>query len=156
MMLFEMKCSTVLMRTVQYLTLELKAAGFSTFETNLLTIPAYAIFIILVFFFTWLTEKLNERFLLATISQFWCIPLLIALEVLPAKRNHWVSWILVTLLFCQPYFHPVLVAVTSRNAGTVRTRTMATALYNMMVQVSNIIGSNVSTVLQISKPQLTY
>ena len=35
------------------------------------------------------------------------------------------------------------VAMTSRNAGSVRTRTVGTALYNMCVQTSNIISSNV-------------
>lgn len=82
-----------------YLTLQLKNAGFGTFETNLLTIPAYVIFIINLLAFTWLTEKLNERFILATISQFWCLPLLIALEVLPADRSPWVAWILSVLLY---------------------------------------------------------
>lgn len=127
-----------------YLTLNLRNAGFTTFQTNLLTIPAYALFIAALLFWTWLSEKINERFLLATVSQFWCLPLLTALAVLPPSRNSWTVWVLTTLLFSQPYFHAIIVAVTSRNAGTVRTRTVASALYNMCVQASNIIGSNVS------------
>jgi len=119
----------------QYITLNLKAAGFTTFEVNLLTIPAYVIFIINLLVLTWLSEKLNERFLLASISQIWVLPLLIALEVLPATRSHWVTWVLSILLFAQPYAHAIIVAITSRNAGTVRTRTVASALYNMSVQV---------------------
>ncbi|EME49742.1 hypothetical protein DOTSEDRAFT_164388 [Dothistroma septosporum NZE10] len=126
-----------------YLTLQLKSVGFGTFETNLLTIPAYVIFIINLLFFTWLSEKLNERFLLATISQWWALPLIIALEVLPAERSPWVAWILSVLVFAMPYFHAVLVAITSRNAGSVRTRTVASAIYNMAVQASSIIGSNI-------------
>jgi hypothetical protein len=39
--------------------------------------------------------------------------------------------------------HAILVAITSRNAGTVRTRTVASALYNMTVQASSIIGQNI-------------
>ncbi|KAK5116078.1 hypothetical protein LTR85_009360 [Meristemomyces frigidus] len=126
-----------------YITLTLKSAGFGTFETNLLTIPAYVIFIINLLFWTWLSEKLNERFLLGTISQIWVLPLLIALEVLPAARSPWVSWVLAILLFAQPYVHAILVAITSRNAGTVRTRTVASAIYNMCVQASNVIGTNI-------------
>ncbi|GIZ40081.1 hypothetical protein CKM354_000343500 [Cercospora kikuchii] len=128
-----------------YLTLQLKSVGFGTFETNLLTIPAYVIFIINLLVLTWLSEKLNERFLLATISQIWALPLLIALEVLPADRSPWVAWILSVLLYAmyQPYAHAMIVAITSRNAGSVRTRTVASALYNMMVQTSNIIGNNI-------------
>lgn len=44
-----------------------------------------------------------------------------------------------------------LVAMTSRNAGSVRTRTVGTALYNMCVQTSNIISSNVSPSPQYGK-----
>lgn len=34
-------------------------------------------------------------------------------------------------------------AITSRNAGTVRTRTVASALYNMSVQTASIISSQI-------------
>lgn len=34
-------------------------------------------------------------------------------------------------------------AITSRNAGTVRTRTVASALYNMTFQASTIVSQNV-------------
>ncbi|KAL4801067.1 major facilitator superfamily domain-containing protein [Aspergillus venezuelensis] len=39
--------------------------------------------------------------------------------------------------------HTVIVALTSRNAGSVRTHTVASALYKMSVQVSSIAGANV-------------
>lgn len=117
----------------QYLTLVLRDAGYGTFETNLLTVPAYVLFICNLLFWCWLTEKLNERFLLASISQFWVLPLLIALETLPTTRGPWVTWAIGILVYAMPYFHPIIVAATSRNAGTVRTRTVASAIYNMMV-----------------------
>ncbi|KAI9706248.1 MAG: hypothetical protein M1820_004823 [Bogoriella megaspora] len=126
-----------------YLTLQLKALHFTTFETNLLTIPAYVLFILQLLFWTWLSEKINQRFLLGVVSQVWALPLLIALEVIPTNTNHWSKYTLSILLVGAPYVHAILVAITSRNAGTIRTRTVASALYNMFVQASNIIGSNV-------------
>ncbi|KAI0483930.1 major facilitator superfamily domain-containing protein [Xylariaceae sp. FL0804] len=128
----------------QYLTLNLKEAGFGTFVTNLLTVPAYVLFIVVLLGFTWVSERMNERLLWATISQWWCLPLLIALECLPPTRNHWVIWVLTILLYAEPYAHAMIVALTSRNAGSVGNRTVASAFYNMTVQTSNIIGSNVS------------
>ena len=127
----------------QYLTLQLKAAGFGTFETNLLTIPAYVLFIIQLLFWTWVSEKTNQRFLTGLVSQSWCFPILIALETISKKTGPWPKWALSTLLVGNPYVHAILVAITSRNAGSVRTRTVASALYNMCVQASSVIGSNV-------------
>ncbi|CAO2648385.1 Nn.00g076520.m01.CDS01 [Neocucurbitaria sp. VM-36] len=108
-----------------YLTLQLRSVGFKTFETNLLTIPAYALFIAQLLFWTWLSERWNERFFTAMVT------------------SPWVKWALSCLLVGHPYMHAILVALGSRDAGTIRTRTMASALYNMSVQASSIIASNV-------------
>ncbi|KAF1844765.1 MFS general substrate transporter [Cucurbitaria berberidis CBS 394.84] len=126
-----------------YLTLQLRSVGFKTFETNLLTIPAYTLFILQLLFWTWLSERWNERFLTAMVSQIWTLPILIALAVLPKTTGPWVKWALSCLLVGHPYMHAILVAMGSRNAGTVRTRTVASALYNMSVQASSIIASNI-------------
>lgn len=129
--------------TVSYISLELKSLGFGTFQTNLLTIPAYVIFIVNLLWITWVSERFNQRLLLGVFAEFWALVLLIALEVLPAGASTWARWALIVLLLAMPYVHAIIVAMASRNAGTVRTRTVATALYNMSVQVSNIIGNNV-------------
>jgi hypothetical protein len=128
-----------------YITLTCKALGFNTFETNLLTIPAYTLFIIQLLFWTWVSEKLNQRILIGLISQVYVLPLLIALEVLPTKfpGSNWAKWTISTLIIGYPYAHAVLVALASRNAGTVRTRTIASSLYNMSVQTSNIVSSQI-------------
>ncbi|OAP59903.1 hypothetical protein AYL99_04905 [Fonsecaea erecta] len=125
-----------------YLSLILKQS-FGRFEVNMLTIPSYVLFIINLLVFTWLSEKTNQRFLVALLSQIWCMPLLIASELLPGEASRWVKYTLATLLVGTPYVHAIHVAITSRNAGSVRTRTVASALYNMFVQASNIIGSNI-------------
>ncbi|PMD16721.1 phthalate transporter [Hyaloscypha hepaticicola] len=128
-----------------YLTLTLKALGFSTFNTNLLVIPSSVLFILQLQFWTWLSEKINQRFLIGLMSQVWAIPLLIALETLPVKFPHsnWVRYAISSLIVGYPYVHAILVAITSRNAGTVRTRTVGSSLYNMAVQTSNIISTQI-------------
>ncbi|ORY13568.1 major facilitator superfamily domain-containing protein [Clohesyomyces aquaticus] len=126
-----------------YLTLQLKAIGFNTFQTNLLTIPAYVLFILQLLFWTWTSEKVNNRFLVGLASQIWVLPLIIALELIPSHTSAWGKWSLSTLVVGYPYVHAILVTITSRNAGSVRTRTVASAIYNMCVQASNIISTNI-------------
>lgn len=109
----------------------------------MLTIPAYVLFILQLLFWTWLSEKINQRILIGVLGQLWALPLLIALEVLGKGTNPWALWSIATLLVGFPYIHAILVAITSRNAGSVRTRTVASALYNMSVQLSNIISSQI-------------
>lgn len=128
-----------------YMTLTCKALGFSVFQTNLLTIPANVLFICQLLFWTWLSSRLNQRVLVNLVLQFWALPLLIALVALPPifPNSNWSKWVLATLLIGHPYIHAVLVALTSRNSGSVRTRTVGSSLYNMSVQLSNIISSQI-------------
>lgn len=126
-----------------YLTLILRSLGFDTFTTNLLTIPAYFLFLFQLLFWSWLSERINNRFLCVLICQIWMLPLLIALEFIPIGASPWARYTLCILLFGHPYVHAIIVAITSRNAGSVRTRTVGSALYNMCVQASSIISSNI-------------
>ncbi|KAK2488365.1 hypothetical protein H9L39_02292 [Fusarium oxysporum f. sp. albedinis] len=128
-----------------YITLTCKALGFDTFHTNLLTIPAYTLFIIQLLFWTWVSERINQRVLLGIIGQLWSLPLLVSLVTLPPifPGWKWTKWTLSTLLVGAPYPHAILVALTSRNAGSVRTRTVGSSLYNMSVQMSSIISSQI-------------
>ncbi|RMZ91489.1 hypothetical protein DV736_g1265, partial [Chaetothyriales sp. CBS 134916] len=128
-----------------YISLTCKALGFNTFQTNLLTIPAYVLFIIQLLFWTWFSEKVNQRLLITLIAQIWAFPLLIALVVLPKTfpNSNWVKWTLSTLLVGFPYGHAVVVALTSRNSGTVRTRTVASSLYNMTVQIGSVVSTQI-------------
>ena len=43
----------------------------------------------------------------------------------------------------QPYIHAICVAWVSRNSNGVRTRSISSALYNMSVQLGNIIAQNI-------------
>lgn len=145
-----------------YLTLNLKALGFDTFETNLLTIPAYVLFLIQLVFWVWFSERINNRQAIVLFYSFWCLALLLALELLPSTASPWAWYAITMLLVGYPYIHAingnfgfylscynrelttVIVSLTSRNAGSVRTRTVGSAMYNMICQASTIIGSNVS------------
>lgn len=91
-----------------YLTLNLKDLGFSTFETNLLTIPAYVLFLIQLLFWTWVSEKWNNRMGIALVSQIWCFPLVLALELLPGTASPWAWYTCSLMLVGYPYVHAIL------------------------------------------------
>lgn len=143
--LLGLSCTIPMTPPTAYLTLNLRALGFTTFETNLLVIPSATLFILQLLFWTWASEKINQRLLVGLLAQLWTIPLLIALELLPAKFAHdnWIRYTIATLIVGYPYAHAILVALTSRNSGSVRTRTVASSLYNMSVQASNIFSSQI-------------
>ncbi|KAK7752682.1 hypothetical protein SLS62_005451 [Diatrype stigma] len=102
-----------------YLTLTLKNLKFDTFQTNLLTIPGYVLFLIQLIVMSWWSEKLNNRMAAVWFYCLWCLPLLLALELLPSTASSW-SWYAVTILMIgYPYIHSVMVALMSRNAGSI-------------------------------------
>lgn len=127
-----------------YLSLTLRHLGFSTFNTNLLTIVPNAVTIITLLGLTWLSEKVKERSFIAAIQNLWMMPCLIALRWWSGSGvNVWGTYALLVVLLGYPYCHAILVAWTSRNAGSVRTRTISAAVYNMSVQAGGVIGSNI-------------
>ena len=132
-----------------YLSLIIRSLGFDVFETNLLIIPSSVLFILQLLFWTWFSEKLNQRLFIGLVSQIWVIPLLVALETLPLKFSGaaWIRYALTSLTVGYPYAHAMLVAITSRNSASVRTRTVGSSIYNMAVQTSNIISTQVREVL---------
>ncbi|KAG9729791.1 putative pantothenate transporter, partial [Aureobasidium melanogenum] len=127
-----------------YLSLTLRQLGFSTFNTNLLTIVPNAVTIITLLSLTWLSEKVKERSFVAAIQNLWLLPCLVALRWWPGSgKDVWGTYALLVVLLGYPYCHAILVAWTSRNAGSVRTRTISAAVYNMSVQAGGVIGSNI-------------
>jgi len=127
-----------------YLTLALKGLGFSTFNTNLLTIPSTVFHMITMLALTYAAEIFGELTLFSLSGQIWALPFLIWLNVsYSAKSNKWVVFTIISLLLSYPSAHPIQVAWNSRNANTVRSRTVSAACYNMFVQASGIIGANI-------------
>jgi hypothetical protein len=128
----------------QYLTLSLKGLGFDTFQTNLLVIPSQVLSMINLLFFTRVAQWTGHLAFNGIIGQVWALPFLISLYVLDTStENKWIVWAIVSLLLSYPSNHSVQVGWASRNANTVRTRTVSTAMYNMCCQAGSIVYSNI-------------
>ncbi|CAG9942292.1 unnamed protein product [Clonostachys rosea f. rosea IK726] len=130
--------------TNQYFTLMLRKLGFSVIITNLLTVPPMVLSIVTILGITYLSETLKQRAYVTVISQIWILPFLIYLNVVDITQiNKWVGWVILTLLLAYPSPHAIQVSWNSKNSNAVRLRTVSAAVYNMSVQASGIIASNV-------------
>ena len=117
---------------------------FHQLNTNLLSIPCEFISCFTLFGITWLSERVNERSFVCMLQNAWILPCLIALRWWPgANVNAWGTYGLITTLLSYPYCHAIVVSWASRNSGSVRTRVVSAALYNMLVQTGNIVASNI-------------
>lgn len=103
-----------------YLTLILKGLGFTTFTVNLLTIPAYVLFLVQLIFWTWVSEKINNRMIIVLMCQVWMLPIIIALEVYPTGGSQWGIYALAILLIGYPYIHAILGWCLSLMSGLMR------------------------------------
>lgn len=86
----------------QYLTLTLRNLNFGTFDANLLSIPAQAIGAIMMCITTFLSEKWDTRALFGMFTQFWYLPNLIGMAVLPSGASPWAQYAVVTVLLSYP------------------------------------------------------
>ncbi|OQD81428.1 hypothetical protein PENANT_c027G07684 [Penicillium antarcticum] len=128
----------------QYLTLTLKGLGFSTFVTNLLAIPTEFLSIVFILILTYVSEITKQLTLVSMIGQIWALPFVIYLYVVDITTvNKWTVWVIMTLLLAYPNAHAIQVGWNSRNSNAVRSRTVSAAMYNMCVQSSGIIASNI-------------
>ncbi|KAB8072768.1 major facilitator superfamily domain-containing protein [Aspergillus leporis] len=135
---------TPMVPVTSYITLTVKGLGFNTFVTNLLTIPSSVGHIILLLSLTRLSEYLNERGLTAMLQSVWTLPCVTALRFWSGTMtNAWGTYAIVVTLLSYPYCHAILVGWASKNSNNVGTRTVSAAIYNMCVQLGNIIGNNV-------------
>ncbi|RFU34241.1 hypothetical protein B7463_g2082, partial [Scytalidium lignicola] len=124
-----------------YLPLTLTTLGYSVFEANMLAVPGYFIFFILII--VWLSEKFHERLLFSAWSNIWTLPFLIALVCIPPTASPWVRYALLTGVNGIPYTHAILVGMISRNANSVGTRAVSAALYNICYQFGSIVAVNI-------------
>jgi hypothetical protein len=67
--------------------------SFSTFNTNLLTIPSTIAGMFTLFGITIISEAVNDRSIVSMAEDFWALPCLIALYALPAHPNPWAYYV---------------------------------------------------------------
>jgi hypothetical protein len=59
-------------------------------------------------FWTWVSEKINNRFLIVLFCQIYMLPLLVALEVLPENSNPWIKYTLSILMVGYPHIYAII------------------------------------------------
>jgi hypothetical protein len=145
-----------------YLSLTLKRIGFSTFDSNMLSIPSAVLQIILMLALAYSSNHFSERTFHCFIGEFWCLPLLVVLLTLPAGGHEWGRFTVTTMIAgCEytsilysmrheltdnadPYFHPIVSAWISENSFDVKKRAITAATYNVIVQIGSVISSRKS------------
>lgn len=126
-----------------YLTLTLKRLGYSTFDSNMLTIPYAALQIITMLLLAFSSDYFQERTFHAFFGEFWIMPLLIATLSIPDGGREWGRFSLITLIAGYPYFHPIIASWISENSFDVKKRAITAATYNVIVQIGSLIGSQI-------------
>lgn len=126
-----------------YLSLTLKRLGFTTFNSNMLSIPAAALQILTMLTLSYSSDFFDERTLHCIFGEFWILPLLAALITLPDGGREWGRFSLITLISGYPYFHPIVSAWISENTFDVKKRAITAATYNVIVQIGSLIGSQI-------------
>ncbi|KAH7070622.1 major facilitator superfamily domain-containing protein [Paraphoma chrysanthemicola] len=126
-----------------YLTLTLKRLGFSTFNSNMLTVPSAVLQIITMLALAYSSDYFNERTFHCIFGEFWIMPLLIALLTLPDGGREWGRFSLITLISGYPYFHPLVSSWISENTFDVKKRAITAATYNVIVQIGSLISSQI-------------
>lgn len=122
--------------------------GFSTFHSNLLAIPSYVVFAINSVWMALLSAKFHEKSIMASITNIWVFPCLVALVALPRSNTGsyaWIRYALISLINAIPYPLAFMVGWVSENASSVRTRTVALCLLNIMTQIGAIVATHVYT-----------
>ncbi|KAJ1029807.1 hypothetical protein NDA13_003047 [Ustilago tritici] len=131
-----------------YLSLILKQLKFGTLQSNLLAIPSQFFFALNTVPYAWLSARLNERGILASLSNVWTLAFLIPLYLLKhsmEEKYNWIRYGLITALTSVPYCHAFLIGWVSQNSQSVRNRAVSLCLYNMSVQVGSVLATRIYT-----------
>lgn len=109
----------------QYLTLAFRDLGFNVIQSNLLAVPHIVGSSITMLAITAFSELVNNRSFVAMAEDFWLLPCFVALLALKDPISGWQYFAIATVLLSFPYTHPIQVAWTSRNSGSVQNRTVS-------------------------------
>ncbi|SOV04259.1 related to permease [Ustilago sp. UG-2017a] len=130
-----------------YLSLILKQLKFGTLQSNLLAIPSQFFFALNTVPYAWLSARLNERGILASLSNVWTLAFLIPLYLLKhsmEEKYNWIRYGLITALTSVPYCHTFSIGWVSQNSQS-RNRAVSLCLYNMSVQVGSVLATRIYT-----------
>ncbi|KAL5335755.1 putative MFS transporter [Aspergillus crustosus] len=97
-----------------YLSLPLKAIGYSMFETTLLSIPVTVFAAINLLLITAIMERFNQIALIGILTQLWSLPLLIVLYTSADSLSNWGLYAVTFVLFGWPSVHAAHVGWCSR------------------------------------------
>lgn len=109
----------------------------------MLQIPYQVVYIFNNLVLSYSSRRARERFSIGSLSSWYALILFIPIVLIPDATNKWAKWALLSLVMATPFCHPIMMSTVSANAGSVRTRTVASALYNTVSQAGLIIASNV-------------
>ncbi|KAJ7580250.1 major facilitator superfamily domain-containing protein [Mycena floridula] len=116
--------------------------GFSTFNSDMLQIPAAVLQIITMLILARSSEYFEERTWHCVFGEFWILPLLAAFLFIPAGGRNWGRFTIATMISGYPYFHPIVSSWISENTFDVKKRAITAATYNVVVQIGSLIGSH--------------
>lgn len=131
-----------------YFTLLLRQMGFSTFNTNLLSIPSSVLSIITMVAVSWISSLFkNGNSIAQYIQTIWYIPLLAVLRYwkgaeLTGNGNLWATYAVLVLAQGYPIAEPITITWCSANSNSVGTRAISAAVVNIFSQIAGIIANN--------------
>lgn len=76
--------------------------GYSTFQTNLLVIPSWFLFILNNLALSFASKYFNNRLGVAVLGSVWQLVCLIAVVCIPDDTNKWAKWALLSLVVAYP------------------------------------------------------
>lgn len=127
-----------------YLSLTLRQLGFSTFKTNMLSIPYNIIAITSMLVVGYFSEIVNSRAYMIMITPVWILTCLFPLRYWPkAQTDVWGTYALLTVMLGHPPTWPLSISWCMANSNSVRSRAVSSAVVNMFSQSAGIISANI-------------